>query len=94
MFDRRERSAAGAGWTELAGYINQYYSRGSSVSSGAPPQCWVGWAGLAWLSKARARGASLIRLSLGKTNLNGVQPTLITLRMAGTAEGVVGRMLE
>ena len=61
------------------------------MSSGAPQQCLVGWA-RGWLGLARQ--ARLIRLSLGKTELNGVQPTLISLRMAGTAKGVVGRMLE
>ena len=49
----------------------------------------AGWAGLGWLGLARR--ARLIRLSLGKTDFNGVQPTLITLRMAGTAKGVVGQ---
>ena len=52
----------------------------------------LGWLGQAGL--ALARGARLIRLSLGKTDLNGAQPTLITLRTRGTAKGVVDRMLE
>ena len=52
----------------------------------------LGGLGLGWLGLARR--VRLIRLSLGKTDLNGVQATLISLRMAGTAKGVVGRMLE
>ena len=53
----------------------------------------AGLAGPGWLGFSKG-AARLIRLSLGKTELNGVEPTLITLRTRGTAKGVVDRMLE